>query len=654
MDTYIKNLVEQSRGQSVETLCMQEQETRPRRVREAFQRAVKHSDYEWLQAYALLALGEKVDEANRHLYEMMTTQDEERRRKLGLTDPWSLVVNPFLIRLYYNFGSRGRGLLTAEVEKAVLDLLWERMLYKNDISLASESVWHMTGSENHDLNFKICSLLSSQIFKDLEGYRDRIYPDGGHGGGSGYWFHAMYEFMGGDIADKGPEGGASRGDGKPHNAEEHYRAWVKFLHIYFCQRAKKGFFLEAGATGYMKWTLSFISLLTEFCEDISLRKLANDFFDLIWCEWAQEQIGGRRGGAKTRFVFENAQMENDSMYYMARFLLGGEGIGGHSYYFQLLSDYALPEIVWDMVINHDEMGCYEYRSRRPGEEEAVFPRPAGEERTMMCDTDSRMLHYSYITPEYILGTQMDHPYMVHSHLSCANRWNGLLLGTEPDAYIFPAALEQKETPDGLRWRPIGRMYRSVQEKDTLICAQHRGFFRADPQWFPQNDLAPCSYGIYLGKHFNKLAQEQEWFFVQSGNAFAAFRPAFGGCRQEENCLIFGDCFAPAILIAGGTTQYRDFETFKANVLARSLQVHNTVVPGLYTLTFHTGRAELYFNAANSEAPKVNGNCTDYSYPWAFDSPYLRGKYGEGLITVQKGNRTLNLDFREEWEREKRA
>ncbi len=647
MDTYIKELTEQNQGGSIESLCMREQDTRPQRVREAFQKAAQRSDYEWLEAYALLALGERVEEANSRLYEMLTAQEEKRRRKLSLHDPWSLVVNPLLIRLYYNFGSKGRNLLTPEVEKAVLDLLWERMLYKNDITLARESVWHMTGSENHDLNFKICALLSSQIFKDLEEYRNRVYPDSGHGGGTGYWFHNMYAFMGGDVSDTGPEGGAARGDGKPHCAQEHYEAWTEFFQTYFCQRAKKGFFLEASATGYMKWTLSFISLLMEFCEDTALRKTAHDFFDLIWCEWAQEQIGGRRGGAKTRFVFEDAQTENDSMYYMARFLLGGEGIAGHSYYFQLLSDYALPEIVWDMVINRQEMGSYEYYSRRPGEEEAVFPRPAGEERTLMCDTDSRMLHYSYITPEYILGTQMDHPYMVHSHLSCASRWNGLLLGAMPDAYIFPSGFEEKETSSGRRLRPTGAMYRSVQYKDTLICAQHRGYFRADPQWYPQNNMPPCRYGIYMGKQFDELVQKQDWFFVREGDSFAAFRPAFGKCSMTEKYVLFDDCFAPAVIIAGGKTVYGSFEKFQENVLARQLRIGNTVVPGYYTVHFHTGEAELYFNAANSEAPKINDTYIDYSYPWAFDSPYIRGKYGDGLITIQKGERSLQLDFREE-------
>lgn len=652
MDTYIEQMVRENRGADVKTLCAQARETRPERVRRAFQAAAQKSDYRWLEVYAALALGEDTEAADRRLYGYLTTRDQALRRELGLTDPWSLVVNPVLIRLYYYFGSKGRGMLSTKTEATLLELLWERMLNKNDITLTRESVWHMTGSENHDLNFKACSLITSQIFMELQDYGARPYSDAGRGGGSGYWFHSMYEFMGGDLGESGPEGGARRGDGTPRFAREHYEAWVKFFCDYFRQRAQRGFFLEASATGYMKWTLSFISLIMEFCQDQELRSLAYAFFDLIWCEWGQEQIGGRRGGAKTRFVFEEAQMQNDSMYYMARFLLGGEGIGGHSYYFQLLSDYELPEIVWDMVVNRHEMGCYEYRGRRPGEEEAVFPRPAGEERTLLCDTQSRMLHYSYVTPDYILGTQMDHPYLVHSHLSCSNRWNGLLLGMSPDAYVFPCSWEEGET-DGVRQlRPTGRMYRSVQYKDTLICAQHRGYFRADPPWFPQADQKPCPYGICLGKRFEDGAAEGDWIFVRDGDSYAAFRPAYGRCRQEgPRRILFDDPYVPAIVIGGGRASYQSFADFRRNVLARTLTVRNTVVPGYYTVTIHTGETELYFNAANSEPPSVDGKCPPYDYPWAFESPYISGKYGGGLVTVKKGGRTLRLDFRDQSERE---
>lgn len=644
MDTYIQELVKNAQNTPVEELMRQECESRGERVRKAFAAAKQNAEFELLRYYAAFYLEEDLEETNQALLEILTTEEEAVRRRYCLHDKWSLWVNPLLIRFYYNFGSPGRGLLSPELEQAVCETLWERMLYKNDIALAKRSVWHMTGSENHDLNFKICALLTSQMFMELPDYRERTYPDRGTGGGDGYWFHYMYDFMGGEVADRGPEGRADwKEPGREYNAKAHYEAWVEFFKTYFRERAKKGFFLEASASGYMKWTLSFISLLLEFCRDGELKKLCKDFYDLIWCEWAQDQIDGRRGGAKTRCVFEQQQLENDSMYYMAKFLLGGDGIAGHAYYFQMTNGYELPPVVWDMVIHKRELGSYEYFSRRPGEEENVYPRPLGEERTLCCDTQSRMLHYSYVTPDYILGTQMDHPYMPHSHLSCAARWNGLTGGESPDSFLFPAAFRQNE--DGT-YAPIGSMYRSVQDKNVLICAQHRGYFRIDPEWYPQMEQTASAYGFYFGKKFPEMLEKEDWIFVRDGGMYAALRPAYGGYRKlGDTIILFQEPFAPAIVHAASAADFPNFGAFVEFILKNiRLGLNNIVVPGYFTIRYQTPKTELYFNAANNEPPRINGNLVDYSYPYAFRSPYMEGKYGEGVITVRHGKYSLVLDF----------
>lgn len=644
VDCYFDELLTKAKSYTLQQLMLQEKQTRSERVKRAFMDAKKGSDYKMLEYYAQLYLNENVSEANQALFDIFTTTDEDKRKDTLLHDKWSLVVNPFLIRLYYYFGTKGSNQLEPRVEKALLDLLWERMSSKNDIALAKKSTWHMTGSENHDLNFKVCSLVSSQIFMELDEYKERTYPDLGCGGGSGYWFHYMYPFMGGDENDGfGPEGRAQLKDGEKYNANDHYEAWVEFFKEYFSQRAKKGFFVEASSSGYMKWTLSFISIILEFCNDEELRKMCKDFYDLIWCEWAQDQIKGRRGGAKTRFHFSRESAENDAMYYMAKFWFGGDGIAVNAYYFQMLSGYELPEIVWDLVINKNELGCYEYYSRRPGEEENYYPRPFGEERTLLCDTESRMLHYSYVTPEYILGTQMDHPFMIHSHLSCGGRWNGLIMGSSPNAYLYPSAFEEDQ--NGCL-QPKGRMYRSVQKKDVLICAQHRGFFQISPEWFPNVPTGTCLYGFYLGKNFEVIEREKDYIFIYEEGTYAAIRPAYGGYREyKENIIIFNDSYAPAIIHTGRKCEYSSFNEFKRKIRLNSLIINNTVVPKFYTVSYKTDGDTFYFNAANNEPPKINGELIDYCYPYAFKSPFIEGKYNDGEITIKKDENILKLNFR---------
>lgn len=646
MDTYIQELVEKNKGSDVRKLMEHAKSTKKSRIIEAFENA-SNDEAEWtegrfplLRYYAMLALRKNIDVANEQLFSAITSEDQEVISRLQLKDKWSLWLNTMFIRMYMYFGTPGSGVLSKQNEELILNILWEFLLKKNDIHLASKSTWHLTGSENHDLNFKVCALLTSQIFKSLPDYKDRIYPDMGKGAGSGYWF-PRYGLMCADKNNSIPEGRGDDTDGRAYTAREHYDAWCVFLKEYFRERARRGFFLEAGATGYMKWTLSFIGMIIEFAEDKELVDIVRRFYDLIWCEWAQEQIYGRRGGAKTRYVFEDWQMENDSMYYMAKFWLGGSCDAMRTYYFQLHLDYDLPEIVWDMVINRHKMGSYEYISRRPGEEEMVFPRPYGYERTLRCASVSRMVHYSYITADYILGTQFDHPYMIHSHLSCASRWNGLILAASPDSYIFPAGFENTNGS----MRPVGKMYKSVQYKNVLICALNTHFFSISPEWFPKCDNSSSKYGFYLGKKF-ETQKMGSWLIIKDSGSYIGLRPAYGTMSlQGERILMFSDPMSPAIMHVESRERFDSEKSFY-NYLEHEckLKVNDTVVSGYYTIDYTFDDIHLYFNAANSEPPRICGKLIDYEYPYTYKSPFISSEYGSGKIIVSKDDRTMEFDF----------
>ena len=142
--------------------------------------------------FADLWLGRDLDKVNAKLVNIFTTKDPEIQQKYRLNDHWCLAINQQFYHMYYAFGAKGSvspGRLYPETEKALLELLWERMSYKNDIHLARKSTWWMIGSENHDLVAKVSGLISSQIFMNEPDFKDRVYPDLGTGGGNMYWFH---------------------------------------------------------------------------------------------------------------------------------------------------------------------------------------------------------------------------------------------------------------------------------------------------------------------------------------------------------------------------------------------------------------------------------------------------------------------------------
>ncbi len=202
-------------------------DTRPMRVQQAFEQEFEQVGHNGKRthnsSFAALYLGKDLDQVNEALFDIFTSDDPKVN---GLDDYWSLTDNQWLYRLYYTFGSKGSvspGRLYPKTEKALLELLWKRMKYKDDILLTRWSTWWMSGSENHDIVGKVSSLISSQIFMNEPEFMNRTYPDLGNGGGYEYWFHSMY----GSESDHGPKPRGNYKDGKAYTASDHYYEWVE-------------------------------------------------------------------------------------------------------------------------------------------------------------------------------------------------------------------------------------------------------------------------------------------------------------------------------------------------------------------------------------------------------------------------------------------
>ncbi len=613
--------------------------------------------------FAKLWLNQDVDKVNAELLEIFTTDDKTVRDQYGIDEHWALFLTSMLNRLYFNFGSKSKvfpGRLYPETEKALLELMWERTKDKNDIYLSKLNTWWMEGSENHDINAKVADLLSSQIFMNEPDFKDRIYPDHGNGGGEGYWFHQMYA----DSENFGPHGRASFKDHKKkYNAAAHYKAWVRYLDEYLTERAKKGFFVEVGSPGYMKYTVSFINDIYDYCDDKQLRKRTRDFLDLFWTDWALKQINGVHGGGRTR---DHVGIGGkDALYDYCQFLLGGQGSAAHAQFAVLLTDYTLPKAAFEFAFGRRQLGSYEYITRKPGEANNEWPAPLGTERIIRCDTESRLLHYCWVTPDYIIGTQMDHPGAVHCHLSAANRTQGIIFSTSPEARIFPRDLEQSE--DG-KWKiSKNSFYRSVQHKDVLITQQAKGWFARHPDWFPSPPKpVNLPFGVYMSKSIEKKGEKDGWIFLQEGNSFIAVNvihcPGTGGRPVDQWSQVFTsgddmaeprdiigyewvsdelikckDAYDTIIIETSSVDKHGTMQAFMDDILDNSLRVEKTVVPGYYVV-YYTGckdAPQIYFNAASLEIPMLGGQRLDYAPKNVISSKYMNAVYGSGKIYVDR-------------------
>jgi hypothetical protein len=514
-------------------------------------------------------------------------------------------------------------------------------------------------------------VLASQISMHEPAYAERVLPNPGRGPGSGYWFHKTDE----TGRYHGPEGRATRILHGDFRARDHYAGWVAFMQEYFRERARRGFFLEKASPGYMKYTISFIQDLYDYCEDAGLRRMAGMFLDLVWAEWAQDQLRGFRGGSKTR-EHNTLDLQQDSMFMMASYMFGGPPELNPALPAFAVSDYRPPPIVWNLALNSTARGTYAYVSHQPGEERAELPRPPGMERTLLCAPDSRLKRYSWVTPDYILGTRLDHPLAVHSHLSYASVWQGVVFNTSAQAMIFPrgVAIGADKT-----WKLDHQVTtRSLQDGPILITQQNRGGVTViNPDWFPRDVQDSQPFGVYFSPALDRLEEENGWIFAGAGDAYVAVRPVKGRYQtsvdaqseskdwltyeaaeaQEEpldpqsytwspdrSIALFKDRHSPVVFEAGRRADFANLAAFQRHIASNRITLTKLVVPGHYTLTYASGGKTYYFNAATNEVPQIDGKYLDYFPGKTFDSPYLSGDYGKGVITVSDGRHRLTLDF----------
>ena len=641
--------------------------SRDARIDMAFAEAAKEQVHESLMNifFARLWVAEtdmELKSVNEDLYRIFTTKGSPEWNQYGFNELWNLSRTHFLLRCYNTFSARAdgekKGRLEKRTEDALLELLWDRTIHENDIYITRNSTLAMDGSENHDLDSKVGSLLASKIFMEHPDWSDKVLPNSGKGSGAGYWFHRD-----GDLNVYGPEGLADwRGDDtKEYVSRDHYEAWVQYFHRFIKDRAKSGFFLEKASGHYMTYTMGYLIDMHTWCGDEALKQATADLLDVIWVEWAIDQLHGVRGGAKTRYKYQpypTPEGLRDAFSQIGQFFFGGPGYAQHNYFSTILSDYQMPPIVWLLAFDKESLG----------ESPANYIGEPGLERTIVCNPTSRLVRYSWITPDYILGTQMDHPGVTHNHLSVAGRFQGLSFAEPRGAAVYVKGIEdEKEFTSPARSYPYNNtMIRSVQDEQVAIFQGARRVLRQSPAWFPNetHQLVGMVVGLSMTQH---MEEENGWIFVQNGEGLLAIRvveglqvPMTGGANAankgvvdyplesvhvdlvetpykwnaSNDKILFDDPWSPVIFEAGRLEDFGSLQAFKDYIHGNKVTLLKTVVPGFYRLRYEFGannENRIDFNAANLQIPRINGVPVDYDPAYLFNSPYLQSEYQSGVI-----------------------
>lgn len=561
-----------------------------------------------LFAARALHLKEQLPEVNAAIREMCEYHLERPQTLLEIHSfqdvPRALVQ---LCTLYGPEGNRSKGLISPETHQVVLQTLWAWTSQKSkvaDAEVLESQTWTTISSENHHANLFSSCWAATLTLSHSQEYRDKKCSDG-------------------------------------YTVTEHYAAWNAYLQRYYLERGKKGMTAEIDSPSYAGVTLSSAYAAYELAEDALLKHRASAYITLWWALWAQQQIGGVSGGGKARCYPQNATHGTDPLGRIAWYVMG-EGMPEfeHSGMIPFItSSWRMPDVVRDIALDATGRGTYEVKERRPG-----LLREGTQQNREYCAMRPEfggIVRYGYCTPEFILGSLLfeARPSEDWAQVSSQNRWHGAVFHGPTDARIFPYC-ETPHSSYNAQW--------AAQHKGTLI-AQRLNTGKETKGlrvWFSKEGLsAPVKLG--------------DWFFAESEGARAAVRVVSGEAtlqpqstasieKQDQKkgqakdgglVLKCSDESSPVILEVSVKSDFSSLEAFQEAVMARPLKHEG----GCLSYT-GLGGGDFRFFTDQTRPPEINGRAVNYAPARVYDSPFVQSEWDSGVVTIQKGERKLVVDF----------
>ncbi len=183
--------------------------------------------------------------------------------------------------------------------------------------------------------------------------------------------------------------------GTPRAAAE--QAWTAATEAFLLAHDREGWY-EAESPGYIAASMTALLHLTDHAGSPRIRELAGRQLDLLFAEWAQEQVNGFPAGPKSRTYVQWALGAKNTPWLAWAWLAGGlndsekggpQGVSFMDWPEIATSSYEIPAAVKRLLAERDRQPPYEIRARRS---------IALDKRR---DLDTAL--YSFATPDYILG-----------------------------------------------------------------------------------------------------------------------------------------------------------------------------------------------------------------------------------------------------------
>ena len=505
-----------------------------------------------------------------------------------------------LCRILEYFGSRGTiraGLVTKETEERIFLMMWQYSKMQSKVTRAEYKIsktWYVEESENHHIQRFYAAWHFAMFLKENSLYKDLRYDDG-------------------------------------FTAAEHFAAWNDYIKQWIPERARKGLFVEMANDGYGLETLKGVYNFYDFADDPQLRQLSGKLLDLYWAAWAQEQLSGVRGGGKSRIYPDGSSHGRTAFWKMAWYYLGiNEMTKPEGNLLTLItSTYRMPLVVMDIALDAAGRGDYEIVQRNPGLAEGGFytPKP-----NYHLQENGGVIRYSYCSPNFIMGSLACEArrYEDWVMISSQNRWMGIIYNKNPDARIFPLCKTGEDE------RAYNQMW-AVQKNGTMIVQKLK------------NQLHSRGAGemqVWISKQgLSSPVENKGWVFVDCGKSFTAIKPVNGGYKwlnkKAGKWMVCKDQYTPIIFEVVPKSAYPSMSAFQGKIIANNYSLQNNI------LHYNSLDGNLLTLPTDYKGlPSVNGKEVNLAPDLVWDSPFIASTFNSGIVKIQKGDRTLNLDFLE--------
>jgi hypothetical protein len=529
---------------------------------------------------------------------------------------WQAFQIARIVLLFGAHGSYHPGVMAAKEESLAKALLWSWVEPRARLVLTeADKDWWVWGSENHHLQAWFSLWSSLAVFDADPEYASRKFADG----------------------SSVPE--------LKKAFDQYFKRWIK-------NRATRGLLVECNSPTYVKYSLSGFYNLVDFADDPELRRLATQFLDLVWAQWALEQIDGVRGGSRHRCYQGEGSVLGATAANLAWFHFGvGEAASAHpSSWCTATSSYAPPDLIVRLVHERASLGAYEITSRQPGLADPAAPASANyvddpkyplfvKQGLYTLDPACRsMLRRTYATESFVIGSTMIPALTLDkwTAISSQNRLDGILFAGPGTPRIF---VQPKKPAAGSAYNAQW----AVQHKGVLLVQK-----------------LPFAKGVSDQRVWisNRLATEEKagWVFAKAAEAYVAIKVAHGEISWEEDSpstwrnprafvdlgrwLVPKDSSAPILFEVAPKSGYPEFAAFQEEILrnpfretAGALEYQSAQYRTTLTL-FEDGR----------HLPLIDGETVRYEPSSCFSGEVLQGEFGSSTVTLKVFGQEHVFDF----------